>query len=305
MALGVLKNSCIKGSVGWYSPAAAQNGASFSDTIAQVTAKMEDEEEDTYNGRPINSLLQQSKASDTGQGRLIRMGDDLSRESAAGRNAKYASLSSGEIKNEYFALEKDGVIDYNGVQFSCDHKSSTIFLGDCSDMDNCIRVSLSKGGSFVFNRDCMGDIGKAMSMFAPEDINRILHAIQKDKIAQKALWELEEDKNSDGQKKTATKEAEETKETQDGRTNDNEDLLSILRSNIEEMRERLKNGDKEPSFQIGAQSFTLKEWDKFMSRFDAIQEDIQKSIEEEIEKKKEEQQEEEVRKNRQHYAARA
>lgn len=46
--------------------------------------------------------------------------------------------------------------------------------------------------------------------------------------------------------------------------------------------------DLETSFQIGASSFTLKEWDRFLEKFDSAEETVEKAIQEEIEKKKKE-----------------
>ena len=32
--------------------------------------------------------------------------------------------------------------------------------------------------------------------------------------------------------------------------------------------DKIRKGEMEPSFQIGSQSFTLKEWKRFMNKFD-------------------------------------
>ena len=55
---------------------------------------------------------------------------------------------------------------------------------------------------------------------------------------------------------------------------------------------------EEPSYQIGSQSFTEKEWDRFLVRFDALEEKIRELVRERIEKQKEkvkEQQEDDKR----------
>ena len=97
--------------------------------------------------------------------------------------------------NEYFAMAKDGVVSYKGVDFICDYKTNTLMLGDCSNSDNCIRVALSNGGSLMFNRDNISSLGDAISLFSPEDINRIMRAIQMDKMANDALRDIEEEDN--------------------------------------------------------------------------------------------------------------
>lgn len=58
----------------------------------------------------------------------------------------------------------------------------------------------------------------------------------------------------------------------------------VIRNRIEEMTEKLKNGDTQTSYQIGAQSFTEKEWDTFIDKFDAIQEKMTEKMREEHER---------------------
>lgn len=64
------------------------------------------------------------------------------------------------------------------------------------------------------------------------------------------------------------------------------DLKSEFFAAVQEIYDKVKNGDTEESIPIGGQSFTIKEWDRFMNRFDKVQEGIRESIEEEIEKRK-------------------
>lgn len=59
-------------------------------------------------------------------------------------------------------------------------------------------------------------------------------------------------------------------------------FLDTFKELKEEMREKIENGEKEESFDIGAQSFTLKEWDTFIQKFDKAEETIQREIKEEI-----------------------
>lgn len=98
----------------------------------------------------------------------------------------------------YGYLAKDGVISYNGVIFVCDEEKNAICLGDMSDKKNVLTIPLSGGGSLMVNRDNLGDLSAAISMFSPEDINRIMRAIADDKKAQETQAELEEDENSIG-----------------------------------------------------------------------------------------------------------
>lgn len=64
-----------------------------------------------------------------------------------------------------------------------------------------------------------------------------------------------------------------------------EELIERIREEIDKIREKVKNGDTEVSFQIGGASFTIKEWDKMLEKFDTVQEAIKEQIKEEIAKR--------------------
>lgn len=76
---------------------------------------------------------------------------------------------------------------------------------------------------------------------------------------------------------------------------DTEDLMEFLREKKEEIFEKLRNGDTEPSFQIGASSFTEKEWEEFLGKFDSIEEAIRELVAEERERREAAKSEEEIR----------
>lgn len=67
-----------------------------------------------------------------------------------------------------------------------------------------------------------------------------------------------------------------------------EDYQAILQGKIEELSEKIKNGDTETSYQIGAQSFTQTEWNKLIEEFDEAEENVRKLMREEQERKEEE-----------------
>lgn len=77
--------------------------------------------------------------------------------------------------------------------------------------------------------------------------------------------------------------------------NKEKDLKSEFSAAVQEIYDKVKNGDTEESIPIGGQSFTIKEWDRLMKRFDKVQEGIRESIEEEIEKRKAEEEDRAVR----------
>ena len=110
-------------------------------------------------------------------------------------------------KVPYGHLAEDGLITYNGVTFVCDYKNNAICLGDMTDPREVINVALEGGGVLKVNRDNIGDLVKAIDMFSPEDINRILNAIARDNFCQSKLQEIEDEKGKIGQE-VAEKETE-------------------------------------------------------------------------------------------------
>lgn len=96
-------------------------------------------------------------------------------------------------KVPYGYLAKDGLIEYNGVIFVCDEKTNSICLGDVSDAKNTLVIPLAEGGCLKVNRDNLGDLQRAIGMFSPEDVNRILRAIAQDNKAREMQQELEDE----------------------------------------------------------------------------------------------------------------
>lgn len=115
-------------------------------------------------------------------------------------------------KVPYGYLAKDNMITYNGVTFFCDEKTNSICLGDMSDKKNVLNIPLSGGGHLKVNRDNLGDLSKAIGMFSPEDVNRILRAIAQDTKLQSMQQELEEIENSVGKAVENTRNSEEETE---------------------------------------------------------------------------------------------
>lgn len=74
-----------------------------------------------------------------------------------------------------------------------------------------------------------------------------------------------------------------TADKTDGEVN----YMDMLKAKMEEMEEKIRNGETEESIPTGGQSFTVKEWNKLISTFDKAQDKIKEAIEEESEKQKE------------------
>lgn len=208
----------------------------------------------------------------------------------------------GKDKVPYGEMAEDGVIEYNGVVFVCDYDHNRLTLGDTSNEKNCINIPLSGGGSLLVNRNNIDALSKAIGMFSPEDVNRILRALAQDKKIQEMKKELDDMENGDDVDSN-----EETSETTDADKVAGKDLsgtagesekedLSLreqIREKMQEIYDKLQNGDTETKFQIGNQEFSIKEWDNFLEKFDSVQDAIREALEEKIEKQTEERLEEE------------
>ena len=103
-----------------------------------------------------------------------------------------------EKKAPYSYMAKNGVIEYNGVTFNCDDEKQQISLGDISNPDEVLSIPLEKGGRLVVNRNCIGSLSKAISMFSPGDIKRILSAIAKDTQCTQKIYEIDEMESGEG-----------------------------------------------------------------------------------------------------------
>lgn len=107
-------------------------------------------------------------------------------------NARAGSM----LNVPYGYLAKNSVIEYEGVIFVCDERRNAICLGDMTDEKNVINIPLSEGGCLKVNRDNLDDLAKAISMFSPEDIKRIMEAIATDTKCRQMQEEMDETINS-------------------------------------------------------------------------------------------------------------
>lgn len=208
----------------------------------------------------------------------------------------------GKDKVPYGEMAENGVIEYNGVVFVCDYDHNRLTLGDTSNEKDCINIPLSGGGSLLVNRNNIDALSKAIGMFSPEDVNRILRALAQDKKIremEKELDDMENGDNVDSNEETSeTPDADKAAETDPAGTAgepEKEDLslMEQIREKMQEIYDKLQNGDTETKFMIGNQEFSIKEWDSFLEKFDSVQDAIREALEEKIEKQTEEHFEEE------------
>ena len=120
--------------------------------------------------------------------------DIRAREEEAEKKSMDELVRKRELMNEkgpYSFLMGDGpTLIYNGVEFTYD-KDNALCLGDMSNPDDVITIYLT-GGVFKLNRNNIDDLSKAIGMFSPEDVNRILNAISQDAKCKKKLKEIED-----------------------------------------------------------------------------------------------------------------
>ena len=93
----------------------------------------------------------------------------------------------------YAHLDKNGdnIISYKGAAFVGDSENNTLCLGDMSQTDNILSIPLSDGGRLLVNRDNIDELSKALDMFSPKDINRIMKAISTDAKLRSKQLEIE------------------------------------------------------------------------------------------------------------------
>lgn len=67
------------------------------------------------------------------------------------------------------------------------------------------------------------------------------------------------------------------------------DYQKLFAEKVNELSEKIKNGDTETTIQTGAQSYTEKEWNELLKKFDSTEENMRKLMRESQEAKEEEQ----------------
>lgn len=135
----------------------------------------------------------------TVSGSVTETEDESAIGGAAPRGSSFLARLNRVQKAPYsYLADENGCINYNGVIFICDDKKKQICLGDVSNPKDVLTIPLSKGGCLKVNRDNLGDLAKAIDMFSPEDIERIMRAIAQDTKAQQMQLEIDETESSPG-----------------------------------------------------------------------------------------------------------
>ncbi len=90
----------------------------------------------------------------------------------------------------------------------------------------------------------------------------------------------EDSKNDESVINDASSGKPETEEKSEEKKTEDLTYREQILAHMEEMAKKVKEGKVEPTFQIGAQSFTIKEWEKLLADFDDAEEALQEQIKE-------------------------
>lgn len=192
-----------------------------------------------------------------------------------------------DMKCPYSYLAKGGIVEYNGVVFTCAYKENALCLGDMTDPKKVLRISLPSGGSLKVNVDSIGNLQKAASMFSPEDLNAILRAIHEYNHCTKKLNEIEDEENKSPEDIAEESVGEAGTEASEKEPEYAENsLIRQISAYKTELYRKLLKGETEPKIQIGAKAMSVNEWNKLMEEFDKKQKAIHDIIKEESETKK-------------------
>ncbi len=81
-----------------------------------------------------------------------------------------------------------------------------------------------------------------------------------------------------GQVKTAQEKETGSKETEE-KSEEPKSYREQILEKMEEMAQNIKNGTIQPKFRIGAQEYTVKEWEKLLEKFDSAEEVLRGEVE--------------------------
>lgn len=115
---------------------------------------------------------------------------------AAGRMSEETlqSIIGNRGKAPYSVLaDRNGRIEFNGVEYYCDFNKNQICLGDMTDINNILVIPLTGGGKLMVNRNSLDDLEKSIKMFAPADVTKIMIAIAQDNKLKQMEQELEDE----------------------------------------------------------------------------------------------------------------
>lgn len=173
-------------------------------------------------------------------------------------NGYYNCRTKGESMDSSFPLEKAG--ENSGSSLS----ESTDYAGHAR---RSLQGALTREGQ------------ELLSIFQKYPRMEIWKAVEAEEDADEDVSQEEEQAETFTEGNT---EVDVVCEMSEGRLMTPQELRDFLRQQIDQMYEELKAGRTEPSFQIGAASYTITEWEEMLENFDEVQEEIREEIREEI-----------------------
>lgn len=155
---------------------------------------------------------------------------------------------------QHLADEND-IIEYEGVIFICNSEKQELCLGDMSDPGNVLDIPLSGGGVLRVNRNNIGALAKAIGMFSPEDVGRIMRAISQDSHCRKKQTEIEEEMTMLGE----TEEEKRSDAGEESRIREEENVLNHQKDYFEHAPEGVMTAWKAAMEETGINGFGLDE----------------------------------------------
>ena len=126
-------------------------------------------------------------------GANVSFADFLKDAQASKRICSADQKHSANPRNPYFAQAQDGMLSYAGLTFFCNEKNNALELGDVSNPKDVISIGLSNGGSIHVNKHDIADLLKCSGLFSAEDMDRIMAAYEKQKIAEQREKKIEDE----------------------------------------------------------------------------------------------------------------
>ena len=136
-----------------------------------------------------------------GNDKIPSFQDSLKAATEEGGRIRSKEIPLSDKRVPYSNMVKNGIIEYKGTVFVCDYEKNALCLGDMAHSAKVLSIPLSGGGVLKVNRDNIDDLARAIGMFSPEDVNRIMCALAEDAQCSRKLNEIEDMKTAVGEEK--------------------------------------------------------------------------------------------------------
>ncbi len=148
--------------------------------------------------------------------------------------------------------DENNIIEYEGVIFVCNSEKQELCLGDMSNPADVLDIPLSGGGVLRVNRNNIGSLSKAIGMFSPEDVGRIMRAVSQDSHCRKKQTEIEEEITMLGEKQPSDL-------SEENRIREEENVLNRQKDYFEHAPEGVMAAWKAAMEETGINGFGLDE----------------------------------------------